>query len=96
MDYNEAFGIVFRSLRLHRGLTQEAFQPIATERYIRNIEKAKQAPTIDMVRDLCDKLGISPATLMALVEAKHTERNPEDLMKAATTQVREINRKLSF
>ncbi|WP_236235703.1 helix-turn-helix domain-containing protein [Pseudomonas faucium] len=96
MDYNEAFGSVFRSLRLHRGLTQEAFQPIATDRYIRNIEKAKQTPTVDMVRALCDKLGVSPVTLMALAESKHKERNLEDLMKIATTEARDINKNISL
>lgn len=95
MDYNEAFGSVFRSLRLMRGLTQEAFLPTASERYVRNIEKAKQTPTIDMVRDLCVKLGVSPITLMAMVEAKHAERNPDDVMKTVTTEIRDLNKKLS-
>lgn len=92
MDYNEAFGSVFRSLRLMRGLTQEAFQPSATERYIRNIEKAKQTPTIDMVRDLCDVLRVSPMTLMAIVEAKHTDQNSEILMKAAISELRNLKK----
>lgn len=95
MDYNEAFGSVFRSLRLMRGLTQEAFLPTASERYVRNIEKAKQTPTIDMVRDLCVKLEVSPIALMAMVEAKHAERNPDDVMKAVTTEVRDLNKTLS-
>ncbi|WP_238343371.1 MULTISPECIES: helix-turn-helix domain-containing protein [unclassified Pseudomonas] len=92
MDYNEAFGSVFRSLRLMRGLTQEAFQPSATERYIRNIEKAKQTPTIEMVRDLCDVLRVSPMTLLAIVEAKHTGQNSEALMKAATLELRSLKK----
>ncbi|MFJ4113956.1 helix-turn-helix domain-containing protein [Pseudomonas sp. NPDC089758] len=95
MDYNEAFGSVFRSLRLMRGLTQEAFLPTASERYVRNIEKAKQTPTIDMVRDLCIKLGVSPIALMAMVEAKHAERSPDDVMKTVTTEIRDLNKKLS-
>ncbi|WP_095115002.1 helix-turn-helix domain-containing protein [Pseudomonas sp. Irchel 3F3] len=95
MDYNEAFGSVFRSVRLHRGLTQEAFQPAATERYIRNIEKGEYSASIALVRDLCAKLGISPIALMAMAEAKYAERNPEDLIKIATTEIRDINKKNS-
>ncbi|MBC3456006.1 MULTISPECIES: helix-turn-helix domain-containing protein [Pseudomonas] len=92
MDYKEAFGSVFRSLRLMRGLTQEAFLPSATERYIRNIEKAKQTPTIEMVRDLCDVLRVSPMTLLAIVEAKHTGQNSEALMKAAILELRSLKK----
>lgn len=92
MEYNEAFGSVFRSMRLMRGLTQEAFQPSATDRYIRNIEKAKQTPTIEMVRDLCDVLGVSPMTFMAIVEAKHTGKDSEALMKEAITELKNIKK----
>ncbi|HGY2299953.1 TPA: helix-turn-helix domain-containing protein [Pseudomonas putida] len=92
MDFNEAFGSVFRSLRLMRGLTQEAFLPSATERYVRNIEKAKQTPTVDMVRNLCDVLRVSPITLMAIVEAKHTGKDTEALIKAAMTELKNIKK----
>ncbi len=92
MDYNKAFGSVFRSLRRHRGLTQEAFQPVATGRYIRNIEKGEYSASIAMVRDLCDVLHVSPMTLMAIVEAKHADKDSECLMKAAIAELRSIRK----
>lgn len=92
MDYNEAFGSVFRSIRRNRGLTQEAFQPVATERYIRNIEKGEYSASIAMVRDLCDVLRVSPMTLMAMVEAKQTDQNPENLMKAAIAELKSLKK----
>lgn len=92
MDYNEAFGSVFRSIRLHRGLTQEAFQAVATERYIRNIEKGEYSASIALVRDLCDVLRVSPMTLLAIVEAKHTDQNSEALMKAAILELRSLKK----
>lgn len=96
MDYNEAFGSVFRSIRRNRGLTQEAFQPFATERYIRNIEKGEYSASIAMVRELCDVLRVSPMTLMALVEAKRVEQNSEALMKAAITELRSLKKAQQF
>lgn len=92
MDYNEAFGSVFRSIRLHRGLTQEAFQSVASERYIRNIEKGEYSASIALVRDLCDVLRVSPVTLMAIVEAKHTGKDTEILMKAAVAELKSIKK----
>lgn len=94
MEYDQAFGSVFRALRLHKGLTQEAFQPRVTERYIRNIEKGEYSPSISLVRDLCDKLGVSPITLMALVEARYVDQDFDELMKLSTTETRDINKNL--
>ncbi|PTV51914.1 helix-turn-helix domain-containing protein [Pseudomonas putida] len=93
MDYNEAFGNVFRSIRLHRGLTQEAFQPIATDRYIRNIEKGEYSATIALIRDLCDVLRVSPVALMAIVEAKHKNKDVEALMKSAMSELKTLIQK---
>ncbi|RSC25932.1 XRE family transcriptional regulator [Pseudomonas putida] len=88
MDYNQAFGSVFRALRRQRGLTQEAFQPAATERYIRHIEKGEYSPSIAMIRQLCEILKISPGALVILVEAQFTGQDLEELIATALSQIK--------
>lgn len=96
MDYDQAFGSVFRALRLHKGLTQEAFQPIVTERYIRNIEKGEYSPSIALVRNLCGILDVNPAMLITLVEAKHTGEDWETLIKAANLELKSAMKTLKI
>jgi transcriptional regulator with XRE-family HTH domain len=78
MELNEAFGRVFARLRKKRGLTQEDFHPVATDRYVRMLEKGKASPTLAMICELSTVLGISPAVLMALVTAEAAGLTEED------------------
>lgn len=88
MNYKIAFGRVFRQLRVQRGLTQEAFDPAASVRYIRNLEKGEYSPSLATVRGLCDVLAVSPVTLIALVEAEFINGDPALLIKLAEDELR--------
>jgi len=92
MEYNKAFGAVFRRLRRHRGLTQEAFQPAASDRYIRNLEKGEYSPTLAILRELCELLEVSPITLLSLVEAAHLGLDPIILINGAAEELEELER----
>ncbi|MGV2836882.1 helix-turn-helix domain-containing protein [Pseudomonas shirazensis] len=87
MNYKVAFGNVFRRLRLERGLTQESFDPAASVRYVRNLEKGEYSPSLAVVRDLCDVLHISPVTLASLVEAEYISGDPAALIKLAADEL---------
>jgi len=70
MELKEAFGRVFLRLRLRKGLSQEDFHDVATDRYIRNLEKGRASPTVEMLFALSDVLCVSPAMLMVLTNAE--------------------------
>ncbi len=88
MNYKIAFGRVFRRLRLQRGLTQEAFDPAASVRYVRNLEKGEYSPSISVVRGLCEVLDVSPVLLVAMVEAEFISGDPALLIKLAGDELR--------
>lgn len=83
MTYSEAFGAVLRRLRVENGLIQEDFQGVATDRYIRNLEKGKASPSLDTMMSLCALLKVSPITFVGLIVAECTGQDPHDLMKEA-------------
>ncbi|EPJ5553702.1 TPA: helix-turn-helix domain-containing protein [Pseudomonas aeruginosa] len=90
MDYKQAFGAVFRRLRTQKGLTQEQFQPMASDRYIRNLEKGEYSPSLALVRDLSDGLEISPITFMTLIEAEYTGTDTVRLLNQASGELFEL------
>ncbi|MGE8063234.1 helix-turn-helix domain-containing protein [Pseudomonas sp. NPDC089547] len=91
MTYSEAFGAVFRRLRLQRGLTQEDFQIAASDRYIRNLEKGKQSPTLEMVSEICSVLDINPVTLVSLVQAEFTGEEASSTIKRAVLELSSLD-----
>lgn len=91
MNYKIAFGRVFRRLRVERGLTQESFDPAASVRYIRNLEKGEYSPSISLVRGLCDVLDVSPVLLAAMVEAEFINSDPALLIELAGDELRKRN-----
>ncbi|WP_369987120.1 helix-turn-helix domain-containing protein [Pseudomonas xanthosomatis] len=93
MNYKVAFGKVFRRLRLERGLTQEAFDPAISVRYVRNLEKGEYSPSLATVRGLCDVLAMSPVTLVALVEAEFVSGDPAQLIQLAGSELHEVGAK---
>ncbi|MEK2607962.1 helix-turn-helix transcriptional regulator [Pseudomonas shirazensis] len=93
MNYKLAFGRVFRRLRVERGLTQESFDPAASVRYVRNLEKGEYSPSLATVRGLCDVLAVSPVTLVALVEAEFISGDPARLVKLAGDELVKLESK---
>jgi transcriptional regulator with XRE-family HTH domain len=92
MELNEAFGHVFARLRKRRGLTQEDFHPVATDRYVRMLEKGKASPTLQMVCELSTVLTISPAVFMALVMAEVAGKTEEEGLVSLQKALDDISR----
>jgi len=93
MTYSQAFGAVFRRLRLQRGLTQEDFQIAASDRYIRNLEKGKQSPTLEMVSEICSVLDLSPVTLVSLVQAEFADEDASSAINRAALELSALDQK---
>lgn len=87
MDYNVAFGTTFKRLRRLKGLTQEDFGAVVSERYVRMLEKGEYSPTLGTLADLAQVLGVSLVTLMALVEAEGREADVNAVVSEVAVEV---------
>jgi transcriptional regulator with XRE-family HTH domain len=69
---SEAFGQVLRTLRLERGLSQEALALEAgiQRNYVSLIERGINQPTITIIFKLSLALEVQPSQLIKLVEAE--------------------------
>jgi transcriptional regulator with XRE-family HTH domain len=69
---HEAFGKVLRTLRLERGLSQEALALEAgiQRNYVSLIERGINQPTIKIIFKLSAALEMQPSQLIELVEAQ--------------------------
>ena len=69
---SEAFGQVLRTLRLERGLSQEALALEAgiQRNYVSLIERGINQPTITMIFKLSSALEVQPSQLIKLLEAE--------------------------
>ena len=69
---SEAFGQVLRTLRLERGLSQEALALEAgiQRNYVSLIERGINQPTITIIFKLATALEVQPSQLIELVEAQ--------------------------
>jgi transcriptional regulator with XRE-family HTH domain len=91
MDYNVAFGSAFKRLRAIKGMTQEDFASVVSERYVRMLEKGEYAPSLTTVLDLARVLGVSPITLVGMMHAAHTGVDLETLMQVAAKEIRSLS-----
>ena len=69
---HEAFGQVLRTLRIERGLSQEALALDAgiQRNYVSLIERGINQPTITIIFKLATALEVQPSQLIELVEAQ--------------------------
>lgn len=89
MDLTQSFGLVFKRLRLARGLSQEFFSPVVTDRYLRKLEKGGASPTLDTLARLAELLEIHPSTLIALCEADRiSDTDLESLLASINEEIR--------
>jgi transcriptional regulator with XRE-family HTH domain len=74
---DEAFGVVLRSLRLDRGLSQEQLGNDSTSgrTYISELERGEKGASLKTVFRLAPHLGVSPAELVGLVESEIARRH---------------------
>lgn len=90
MEHNAAFGAAFRRLRRLKGLTQEDFGSVISERYVRMLEKGEYSPTLSTMADIARVLGVSIVTLIALVQAEQQSASAMKLLDEAVQEVKTL------
>ncbi|HEX7154393.1 MAG TPA: helix-turn-helix transcriptional regulator [Thermoanaerobaculia bacterium] len=62
----ELFGATVRRIREERGLSQDRLCEAAglSQRYLSALERGENSPTLTVILQLCDALGVSPAELL--------------------------------
>ncbi|EOG3620497.1 helix-turn-helix domain-containing protein [Pseudomonas putida] len=90
MQSNLAFGIAFKRLRLLKGMSQEDFSMVVTERYVRMLEKGQYSPSLSTLQELAKVLGIGAVSLVALVEAESEGKEAELLVRQSLTELHEL------
>lgn len=90
MEFQEAFGVTLRRLRLSKGLTQEAFYDIVSESYVSKLEKGKRTPTWALVTEIARILDIDPLTLITLAVAEQRHVDPRELADKVALGVKKL------
>jgi len=64
--HSDAFGVILRSYRLERGLTQEQLSERVNvvHSFICSLENGKKQPSLQMVLKLAAALGVRPGELL--------------------------------
>ncbi|HDS1693555.1 helix-turn-helix domain-containing protein [Pseudomonas sp. 22373] len=90
MENNLAFGLAFKRLRLLKGMTQEDFSSVVSERYIRMLERGQYSPSLSTIVGLADVLGIGAVSLVALVEAESAGEEATVVAREALVELMEL------
>lgn len=90
MEFQEAFGITLRRLRLSKGLTQEAFYDVVSESYVSRLEKGKRTPTWALVTEIALILEMDPLTLITLAVAEQRQVDVSELADNVALEVKNL------
>lgn len=90
MEFQEAFGITLRRLRLSKGLTQEAFYDVVSESYVSRLEKGKRTPTWALMTEIALVLEMDPLILITLAVAEQRQVNASELADSVALGVKNL------
>jgi len=90
VEFQEAFGITLRRLRLSKGLTQEAFYDVVSESYVSRLEKGKRTPTWALVTEIALILEMDPLTLITLAVAEQRQVDVSELADNVALEVKNL------
>ena len=70
MNIHEKFGLAVATLRKERGYSQErfAFEANIARKYMSDIENGKRNVSLDVIKRIADKFGISVSELFKTIE----------------------------
>lgn len=89
----QSFPNALRTVRLARGLNQEAFSEISSRTYLSSIERGLKVPTISKVDQLCEVLGVHPLTLYTL-SYMGKEKSPDKVLAQVQREIGEVRAQL--
>ncbi|WP_160108098.1 helix-turn-helix domain-containing protein [Pseudomonas izuensis] len=82
MSFETALGAVLKDLRIRRGWTQAQFHGVVSAQYLSDLEFGKRAPSLVILRAICDHLGVELATVLILAGARDEPVvDPDDLLR---------------
>lgn len=88
-ELNDAFGQALRDLRSKANMAQTDFPPKVSREHISLLERGSRSPSLNMIDDLAEILGISPLTLVLQC---YLYRDPsvslETMLEKALSEVR--------
>lgn len=61
-----SFPKALKTVRVARGLNQEAFGLVSSRTYVSSLERGLKVPTINKIDDIAAVLGVHPLTLLTL------------------------------
>lgn len=93
MEFAEAFGLTFRSLRVQLGLPQASFQSVAAISTLSRIERGLHVPTLPIIEGLAKVMGIEPIVLLVLSAAmKDGSLEGKTVIQRIEHDLRRLNR----
>ena len=67
-----SFPRALKTVRLARGLNQEAFDLVSSRTYVSSLERGIKVPTINKIDDIAAVLGVHPLTLLTLAYVRQS------------------------
>jgi len=82
MNLRQSLATAIKTVRKHRGLTQEDFGVVSSRTYLSTLERGLKSPTLDKLEDIATVLDIHPATIILLAYAIQAQPQcQEELIK---------------
>ena len=95
--HQNSFPQALKTVRVARGLNQEAFGLVSSRTYVSSLERGLKVPTINKIDDIAAVLGVHPLTLLTLayVAQGAATADVDELMGQVRQEVLDIVASLS-
>ena len=82
-----------RSVRIARGLSQEAFSDVSSRTYMSSLERDLKSPTLHKLTELCEVMEVHPLTLLTLAYAGDSPHKADQLLAQVRQELEAILKK---
>lgn len=69
MNLRQSLATAIRTVRKHKGLTQEDFGVVSSRTYMSSLERGLKSPTVDKLEEIAGVLNVHPATILLMAYA---------------------------
>lgn len=73
MALENSLAKAIKTVRVARGLSQEAFSDVSSRTYMSSLERGLKSPTLNKLTELCGVMQVHPLTLLTLAYSKGGE-----------------------